>query len=42
MINSEPHQRKDPETGVFSMGSVGKLKFLVWIDANSGPENAPL
>jgi len=25
MINSEPHQRKDPATGVFSTGSVGKL-----------------
>ena len=31
MINSEPHQRKDPETGVFSMGSVGKLMPFFYI-----------
>lgn len=31
MINSEPHQRKDPEKGVFSLGSVGKLMPFVYI-----------
>ena len=31
MINSEPHQRKDPETGVFSMGSVGKLMPFFYV-----------
>lgn len=31
MINSEPHQRKDPETGVFSVGSVGKMLPFVYV-----------
>lgn len=31
MINSEPHQRKDPEVGVFSTGSVGKLMPFVYV-----------
>ena len=31
MINSEPHQREDPEKGVFSLGSVGKLMPFVYI-----------
>lgn len=31
MINSEPHQRKDPEKGVFSFGSIGKLMPYVYI-----------
>ena len=31
MINSEPHQRKDPEKGVFSLASVGKLMPFVYI-----------
>lgn len=31
MINSEPHQRKDPEKGVFSLGSVGKLMPFVYV-----------
>ena len=31
MINSEPHQRKDPETGVFSEGTVGKIMPFVYV-----------
>lgn len=31
MINSEPHQRKDPEKGVFSLGSVGKLMPFIYV-----------
>ena len=31
MINSEPHQRKEPETGVFSFGSVGKLMPFFYV-----------
>ena len=31
MINSEPHQRKDPEVGVLSTGSVGKLMPFVYV-----------
>ena len=31
MINSEPHQRKNPEEGVFSFGSIGKLMPYVYI-----------
>ena len=30
MINSEPHQRREPEVGVFSLGSVGKLMPFVY------------
>ena len=30
MINSEPHQRKHPEKGVFSIGSIGKLLPFVY------------
>ena len=31
MINSEPHQRKDDETGIFSEGSVGKIMPFVYV-----------
>lgn len=31
MINSEPHQRKAPEEGVFSIGSVGKLMPFIYV-----------
>lgn len=31
MVNSEPHQRKDPEKGVFSLGSVGKLMPFIYV-----------
>ncbi len=31
MINSEPHQRKDKEKGVFSQGSVGKIMPFVYV-----------
>lgn len=31
MINSEPHQRKNPEKGVFSYGSIGKLMPFVYV-----------
>lgn len=31
MINSEPHQRKNPENGIYSLGSVGKLLPFVVI-----------
>lgn len=31
MINSEPHQRKDPKKGVFSTGSIGKLMPFVYV-----------
>lgn len=30
MVNSEPHQRKDPQKGVFSLGSVGKLMPFIY------------
>lgn len=30
MINSEPHQRREPKVGVFSLGSVGKLMPFVY------------
>lgn len=31
MINSEPHQRKNKEKGVFSQGSVGKIMPFVYV-----------
>ncbi|MHC1721979.1 MAG: M20/M25/M40 family metallo-hydrolase [Aminipila sp.] len=31
MINSEPHQRKDKEKGVFSKGSVGKIMPFIYV-----------
>lgn len=31
MINSEPQQRKDPETGIFSEGTVGKVLPFVYV-----------
>ena len=31
MINSEPHQRKNPEKGVFSFGSIGKIMPYAYI-----------
>ena len=31
MINSEPHQRKDDETGIFSEGSVGKIMPFIYV-----------
>lgn len=31
MINSEPHERKDSEVGVFSEGSVGKIMPFVYV-----------
>lgn len=31
MVNSEPHQRKNPEEGVFSFGSIGKLMPYVYV-----------
>lgn len=31
MINSEPHQRREPEKGVFSLGTVGKLMPFVYV-----------
>ena len=31
MINSEPHQRKNPEKGIYSLGSVGKLLPFVYV-----------
>lgn len=31
MINSEPHQRKDASTGVFSEGTVGKMMPFVYV-----------
>lgn len=31
MINSEPHQRKDPRVGVFSEGTVGKMMPFVYV-----------
>ena len=31
MIDSEPHLRKDPEKGLFSVGSVGKLLPFVYV-----------
>ncbi|MGL6200215.1 MAG: M20/M25/M40 family metallo-hydrolase [Lachnospiraceae bacterium] len=30
-VNSEPHQRKDPGRGLFSMGSVGKLMPFIYV-----------
>ena len=31
MINSEPHQRKNPQKGVFSEGSVGKVMPFIYV-----------
>ena len=31
MINSEPHQRKNPKNGIYSLGSVGKLLPFVYV-----------
>lgn len=31
MINSEPHQRRNPDEGVFSFGSIGKVMPYVYI-----------
>ena len=31
MINSEPHQRKKPEEGIFSEGSVGKIMPFIYV-----------
>ena len=31
MINSEPHQRKNPEEGIFSEGSVGKIMPFIYV-----------
>ncbi|QVL36492.1 M20/M25/M40 family metallo-hydrolase [Aminirod propionatiphilus] len=31
MVDSEPHQRKDPERGLLSVGSVGKLMPFVYV-----------
>lgn len=31
MINSEPHQRRDPKKGVFSTGSVGKIMPFIYV-----------
>lgn len=31
MINSEPHQRKNPDEGIFSEGSVGKLMPFIYV-----------
>jgi len=31
MINSEPHQRRTPEEGVFSLGTVGKLLPFIYV-----------
>lgn len=31
MINSEPHQRRTPEEGVFSFGSIGKVMPYVYV-----------
>lgn len=31
MINSEPHQRKDRQKGIFSFGSIGKLMPYVYV-----------
>ena len=31
MINSEPHQRKDDVTGIFSEGSVGKIMPFIYV-----------
>lgn len=31
MINSEPHQRKDKDRGVFSLGSIGKIMPYVYV-----------
>lgn len=31
MINSEPHGRKDPEQGMFSEGSIGKIMPFVYV-----------
>ncbi len=30
-VNSEPHQRKEPEKGMFSIGSVGKLMPFIYV-----------
>lgn len=31
MINSEPHQRKESETGVFSLGTIGKMMPYAYV-----------
>ncbi len=31
MINSEPHQRREPAVGVFSLGTVGKLMPFIYV-----------
>lgn len=31
MVNSEPHQRKNPEEGIFSEGSVGKIMPFIYV-----------
>lgn len=31
MINSEPHQRKEADTGVFSLGTIGKMMPYVYV-----------
>ena len=31
MINSEPHQRKNKENGIFSLGSIGKVMPFVYV-----------
>lgn len=31
MINSEPHQRKEKSTGIFSVGSVGKIMPFIYV-----------
>ena len=31
MINSEPHQRKETETGVFSLGTIGKMMPYAYV-----------
>ena len=31
MINAEPHMRRNPETGVFSLGSIGKVMPFVYV-----------
>ncbi len=31
MINSEPHQRRNPEEGVFSFGSIGKVMPYIYV-----------
>ena len=31
MINAEPHMRRDPDVGVFSLGSIGKVMPFVYV-----------